>query len=227
MINKTETTTKENDQMITAKSCSYEDIGNILISSGSKAIFIDGVASIILTGYFQRDMLMQINIVTATVAGFVSYATREYSTKCLDDMQYPGGVVGGILKYSIKGSNPMLGAINNLGYEVCKYHKLNSNICVVMLETGEEIVKSLLGMCIAPITNAFFTGVIISSVLIISAEVVYSSLDKYVKTAFNFTADNNVTISENQNATNFQHSTWFSNSTIENDVCLVGDDPGL
>ena len=157
-------------------------------------------------------MLTPHYIATATFAGFVSYAIREYSTKCLD-MQYYGGAFGGALKYWIKGNNPILGAINNLGYEVCNFHKVDPYNCKIMLETNEEIIKNWFGMPTI-INDPFMSGLIISLILTISSDVVYSSLDKYVKTAFNFTADNNVT-----------NSTVVSNSMVENNVCLVGEDP--
>ena len=220
---KIETITKGNDPIITAKSCSYADIGNILVSSGSKAIFIDGVASVVLLGYFVPPQLTLANVAIASSAAFVSYTIREYATKCLNDAQYPGGVVGGILKYSIKSNNPAFGAINNLGYEFCNYHKLNGDACVITLEAGEEVAKHLLGMDQISVTSALLNGIIISATLITSVNLVYLPLDQHVKAALNFTAEEavvNVTIPKNQCDVNFeQSSNYFSNS-----VCLLGED---
>ena len=80
---KIETITKGNDPIITAKSCSYADIVNILVSSGSKAIFIDGVASVVLLGYFVPPQLTLANVAIASSAAFVSYTIREYVQNAL------------------------------------------------------------------------------------------------------------------------------------------------
>ncbi len=228
MTSLVKTDMKENEKEIAVKSCSYADIGNILVSAGSKAAFIDGIANIILIGTFTPPQLTVARIGVETSAAFVSYAIREYATKCVDDMQYNGGIIGGFSKYGIKGSNPIIGSINNLGYEVCNFYKLNPSYCAIVIETGEEVAKSLLGLSDSLVTAALFSGIIASSVIVTSADYVYEPIDKYVKAAFNFTAvDTNINalVPGHQSDTCFEQSynQYMGNDIFDKDMCLLGD----
>jgi hypothetical protein len=226
MTNLVKTNTEENEKEVAVKSCSYADIGNILVSAGSKAAFIDGIANIILIGAFTPPQLTIARIGVEISAAFVSYTIREYATKCADDMQYVGGIVGGLLKYGIKGSNPLIGAVNNLGYEICNFHKLDSGYCAITIETTEEVTSSMLGISGSIVSKAFFNGIIISSVIVTSADYAYVPLDKHLKAAFNFTAaDANSLVPSHQSDMCFEQSynQHIANDMIDKDICLLGD----
>jgi len=210
------------------KNCSYTDISNILVSAGSKAAFIDGIANIILIGTFTPPQLTVARIGVEISTAFVSYAIREYATKCVDDMQYVGGVVGGLLKYGIKGSNPIIGAINNLGYEMCNFHNLDSGYCAITIETTEEVTTSLLGLSSSMVSKAFFNGIIASSVIVTSADYAYVPLDKHVKAALNFTVvgiNINTLVLGHQSDTCFEQSynQYMGNDIFDKDMCLLGE----
>lgn len=163
------------------KGCSYTDI---LVNAGSKAMFIGGITNIIFNGVFSPDRLILTKITTNIVGNFISYGIREYATKCLDDMQYVGGFVGGFLKYKITNNNPFIGGINNLSYEICNFHNLTSNICMLVLEPLERVTKKLINTNIADmdtdtLTPAFFEGLIYSSILITNIQIVYPLLDLF------------------------------------------------
>lgn len=176
--------TKENNN----KECGVADLANIAVSSATKAIFIDGLSSIMLTGHFAPNALTPYKVAKDILAAFTSFAIREYATNCVNEpMSIPvfklgSGLVGGAIKYSLKGGNSYLGAFNNFLYEVYNVANLDSNYGAFFIETGEELIKVLLGLNQDPV-KAFFDGLITSSAVVASVELAYLPADNFIKSS--------------------------------------------
>ncbi len=177
--------TKENNNK---KECGVADLAGIFVSSATKAIFIDGVSSVMLTGHFAPNALTPYKVSTDIFAAFTSFAIREYATNCVNEpMSIPAfklgsGLVGGAFKYAFKGGNPYLGAVNNFLYEVCNVANFDSNYGSFLIETGEELIKIFLGFNQEPI-KALFDGLISSSVVVASVVLAYLPADNFIKSS--------------------------------------------
>jgi hypothetical protein len=199
-----------------SKQCSLEDIGNILVSSAEKAGLIEGVATI---GIMVVLGLPNIASSTATGVGaaFVSFAIREYATKCQVNTQYLGGIVGGAVKYSIKGGNPIIGSINNLGYEVCNYYNLNPYGCAYTVEIGEELLKVSLSQN-ANLYAASKVGLVVGTALSFAVGFVYVPYKTYTSNAVNSTTPDGDLQSSNNNSA----SVHPINDNVPNQMDIVG-----
>lgn len=100
---------------------SFNYIAIVLTNSALKAVILDGFGAYLLTkGDIDSTKI-------STYTAFISYSirdiTRAYYSELGEDykyLPYLAGIIGGGLKYSLKGQNIILGSLNNLSYELIK-----------------------------------------------------------------------------------------------------------
>ena len=227
--------TEENNK----KECGAADIANIVVSSATKEIFIDGVSSVMLTGHFAPNALTPYKVAKDIFAAFTSFAIREYATNCMNEpMSVPvfklaSGLIGGAMKYSLKGGNPYLGAANNFLYEVCNVANFDSNYGSFFIETGEELIKVLLDLNQDPV-KVLFDGLIISSGVVASVELAYLPADNFIKSSKDAVfAESSAEIQADtithtaRNAPIFYTHTASPVDELVEGVCLLGDNKAI
>ncbi|MFV9875909.1 MAG: hypothetical protein AB8U25_06875 [Rickettsiales endosymbiont of Dermacentor nuttalli] len=184
--------------------CDIRKIFNIVGSSMYKATIFDNIPTVVVNKYLGAST----NIGLVFAASAVGYTIRGIARECDDEYiapltgytQYLGGLVGGAVKYTIKGmsssvnilENAVLGAINNFAYEVMTDAKLNITsyiISAAVLEGSEPILSHIMFRSNDKLYVDVFIGVCASLVVSANAYFVYENICYHINEALNTTYD--------------------------------------
>jgi hypothetical protein len=145
---------------ITAVTAAGVAVPATLTAMAAPALLPLGVIVAATTAYAIRDAARHCDLKDSapvvTIADYLNMSNQDVTSII-------AGTAGGTIKYGLKGSNPLLGAFNNIAYELVKNYELDKTtlggtITAMLIEGAEEG----LGNGVASVPFGYVVGLVVA-----------------------------------------------------------------